>query len=160
MNKYIVNYVIDENIMAKTVVSCNCAGAEIDLLGDNKKAGILSIMLVESNINTSKGVKYESLTNTINICISVCNSVFQTNFGFEKIKSRSRKREVLYIRHCIAVYVKKHHALMPLSRIGILLGGRDHSTVINSIKTWEALSFKTKNIQKINALLIDRLGKK
>lgn len=47
------------------------------------------------------------------------------------IKSKSRKREFVVPRQ-LAMYFTQKYTKMPASRIGKLIGGRDHSTVIHS----------------------------
>ncbi len=47
------------------------------------------------------------------------------------VGSRSRKREHVTARQ-VAMYLAQKHTKMPASRIGQLVGGRDHSTVIHS----------------------------
>ncbi|MDD7317843.1 MAG: chromosomal replication initiator protein DnaA [Prevotella sp.] len=47
------------------------------------------------------------------------------------VDSRSRKREHVIARQ-VAMYLAQKHTKMPAARIGQLVGGRDHSTVIHS----------------------------
>lgn len=47
------------------------------------------------------------------------------------VLSRSRKREFVTARQVI-IYLAQKHTKMPANRIGKLIGGRDHSTVIHS----------------------------
>ena len=54
----------------------------------------------------------------------------------QQIFSKSRKREFVQVRQ-IAMYLAQKHTKMPASRIGQLIGGRDHSTVIHSCNTVE-----------------------
>lgn len=54
------------------------------------------------------------------------------------ITRHSRKRPVARARH-IAVYVLRHRFGLSFARIGILLGNRDHSTIISSFRSAEAL---------------------
>ena len=45
--------------------------------------------------------------------------------------SRSRKRDYVVARQ-VSMYLAQKYTKMPASRIGKLVGGRDHSTVIHS----------------------------
>ena len=53
-----------------------------------------------------------------------------THFGLSRaeIAGPSRARDVTYARH-LAAYLMRRHALLPLTQIGRVLGGRDHSTI-------------------------------
>ena len=50
--------------------------------------------------------------------------------------SRSRKRDIALARQ-VAMYFAQKYTKMPASRIGQLIGNRDHSTVIHSCSTIE-----------------------
>ena len=54
----------------------------------------------------------------------------------QNVFSKSRKRDYVQARQ-IAMYLAQKHTKMPASRIGQLIGGRDHSTVIHSCNTVE-----------------------
>ena len=54
----------------------------------------------------------------------------------QNVFSKSRKRDYVNARQ-IAMYLAQKHTKMPASRIGQLIGGRDHSTVIHSCNTIE-----------------------
>lgn len=47
------------------------------------------------------------------------------------VNGKSRKRDYVVARQ-VAMYLAQKHTKMPASRIGKLIGGRDHSTVIYS----------------------------
>lgn len=53
------------------------------------------------------------------------------NVTAQNISSRSRKREFVIARQ-VCMYFAQKYTKMPASRIGKLIGGRDHSTVIHS----------------------------
>ncbi|RRC99827.1 chromosomal replication initiator protein DnaA [Prevotella sp. OH937_COT-195] len=59
---------------------------------------------------------------------TVCNHF---NVSTTAVGSRSRKREHVIARQ-VAMYLAQKHTKMPASRIGLLVGSRDHSTVIHS----------------------------
>ena len=48
------------------------------------------------------------------------------------VKGKSRKREVVVPRQ-LSMYLTKKYTNIPISRIGKLIGSRDHSTVLHSI---------------------------
>jgi chromosomal replication initiator protein len=54
----------------------------------------------------------------------------------QQVISKSRKREFVQVRQ-VAMYLAQKHTKMPASRIGLLIGSRDHSTVIHSCSTIE-----------------------
>ena len=56
----------------------------------------------------------------------------------EEIISRSRKRECVESRHLMA-YIIKRKTRFSLKNIGERLGGRDHTTIIHSVRTFEDL---------------------
>lgn len=53
------------------------------------------------------------------------------NVTQQNVLSRSRKREYVIVRQ-VSMYLAQKHTKMPASRIGQLIGNRDHSTVIHS----------------------------
>jgi len=54
----------------------------------------------------------------------------------QHVFSRSRKRDYVLVRQ-VSMYLAQKYTKMPASRIGQLIGGRDHSTVIHSCSTIE-----------------------
>ena len=81
-----------------------------------------------------RAVKIDNHPLTIDeIMEKVCNHYGvsqQSAFG------KSRKRNYVQVRQ-ISMYLAQKHTKMPASRIGQLIGGRDHSTVIHSCNTIE-----------------------
>ena len=63
----------------------------------------------------------------------VCNHF---NVTQQNVFSRSRKREYVLVRQ-VSMYLAQKYTKMPASRIGQLIGNRDHSTVIHSCSTIE-----------------------
>ena len=59
---------------------------------------------------------------------TVCNHF---NVSTSSVAGRSRKREFVVARQ-VSMYLAQKYTKMPSSRIGKLIGGRDHSTVIHS----------------------------
>lgn len=56
-----------------------------------------------------------------------------TNMPMDLIKGPSRKAEIVIVRFIVA-YMLKKYTLMSLQTIGSYLSGRDHSTIINSLR--------------------------
>ena len=54
----------------------------------------------------------------------------------QNVFSKSRKRDYVIVRQ-VSMYLAQKYTKMPASRIGQLIGGRDHSTVIHSCSTIE-----------------------
>ena len=81
-----------------------------------------------------RAVKVDNHPLTIDeIMEKVCNHYGvsqQSAFG------KSRKRNYVQVRQ-VSMYLAQKHTKMPASRIGQLIGGRDHSTVIHSCNTIE-----------------------
>ena len=58
------------------------------------------------------------------------------NVSQQQVFSRSRKRDFVVVRQ-VSMYLAQKYTKMPASRIGQLIGNRDHSTVIHSCATVE-----------------------
>ena len=54
----------------------------------------------------------------------------------QHVYSKSRKRELVQVRQ-VSMYLAQKFTKMPASRIGQLIGGRDHSTVLHSCQAVE-----------------------
>jgi len=54
----------------------------------------------------------------------------------QHVFSKSRKRDYVLVRQ-VSMYLAQKYTKMPASRIGQLIGGRDHSTVLHSCTTIE-----------------------
>lgn len=66
---------------------------------------------------------------SLEFILATVSEVF--NVSVEDIKSKTRKRPVVFARQCYC-YLANMHTKVGLKRIGELIGGRDHSTVIHS----------------------------
>jgi chromosomal replication initiator protein len=53
------------------------------------------------------------------------------NVEVQHVSGKSRKRDLVQVRQ-VSMYLAQKYTKMPASRIGHLIGGRDHSTVIHS----------------------------
>ncbi len=79
-----------------------------------------------------RAVKVDNRPLTVDdILEKVCAHYNVTQAG---VMSRSRKREFVAARQ-LAMYFAQKYTKMPASRIGLLVGNRDHSTVIHSCNT-------------------------
>ena len=76
-----------------------------------------------------RAVKIDDKPLTVDdIMETVCHHF---NVPLSAVSSRSRKRELVVARQ-VSMYLAQKYTKMPASRIGKLVGGRDHSTVIHS----------------------------
>ena len=81
-----------------------------------------------------RAVKVDNHPLTVDdILEKVCNHF---NVTQQNVFSRSRKREYVLVRQ-VSMYLAQKYTKMPASRIGQLIGNRDHSTVIHSCSTME-----------------------
>ena len=81
-----------------------------------------------------RAVKIDNKPLTIDdILEKVCNHY---NVEQQQVFSKSRRRDFVMLRQ-ISMYLAQKYTKMPASRIGQLIGGRDHSTVIHSCSTIE-----------------------
>ena len=81
-----------------------------------------------------RAVKMDNRPLTVDdILEKVCNHCGVT---VQQVMSRSRKRDIALARQ-VAMYFAQKYTKMPASRIGQLIGNRDHSTVIHSCSTIE-----------------------
>ena len=81
-----------------------------------------------------RAVKVDNHPLTVDdILEKVCNHF---NVTQQNVFSRSRKREYVLVRQ-VSMYLAQKYTNMPASRIGQLIGNRDHSTVIHSCSTIE-----------------------
>jgi chromosomal replication initiator protein len=76
-----------------------------------------------------RAVKVDDRPLTVDEIVETVCDYF--NVSTTAVSSRSRKREHVMARQ-VAMYLTQKYTKMPASRIGQLVGGRDHSTVIHS----------------------------
>ena len=82
----------------------------------------------------SRSVKLTNRTVTIDdIMNEVCTYYHVSS---SDVHSRSRKRQFVEARQ-VCMYLTQKHTKMPAARIGKLVGGRDHSTVLHSVSLIE-----------------------
>ncbi len=98
-----------------------------------------------------RAVKVDDKPLTIDDIMETVGNHF--NVSTSAITSRSRKHELVVARQ-VSMYFAQKYTKMPASRIGKLVGGRDHSTVIHScsqveqrIKTDQSFSDEIQSIE-------------
>ena len=87
----------------------------------------IDMRLAERVIKRAVKIDDEPLTID-DILETVCNHF---NVSTAAVTGRSRKRDYVVARQ-VSMYLAQKYTKMPASRIGKLVGGRDHSTVIHS----------------------------
>ena len=87
----------------------------------------IDMRLAERVIKRSVKIDDEPLTID-EIIDKVCSHF---NVTITAVNSRSRKQDIVLARQ-VSMYLAQKHTKMPASRIGKLVGGRDHSTVLHS----------------------------
>lgn len=94
----------------------------------------IDMRLAERVIKRSVKIDNHPLT-VDDIIEAVCRHY---NVSTAAMSGRSRRRELVVARQ-VSMYLAQKHTKMPAARIGKLVAGRDHSTVIHSCKTVERL---------------------
>lgn len=101
---------------------------------------------VELAKNTLKNiVMNEDKEVTIDTIQEIIADFFQVSIA--DLKSKSRKKEVVYPRQ-LAMFLAKEYTDLPLKSIGYHFGGRDHSTVIHSIQSINLLMDETPDVEE------------
>ena len=94
----------------------------------------INTQLAERIIKRSVKIENENKPITVeDILEKVCNHYGVTN---QNVFSKSRKREYVIVRQ-VSMYLAQKYTKLPATRIGQLVGNRDHSTVIHSCATIE-----------------------
>ena len=97
-----------------------------------KIEGDINLKLAERCIK--RAVKIDNKPLTVDdIVSSVCNHF---DVSASSVNSKSRKRDLVVARQ-VSMYLSQKYTRMPASRIGKLIGNRDHSTVIHSCSAVE-----------------------
>lgn len=92
----------------------------------------IDMRLAERVIKRAVNVENKPLT-VDDILEKVCDHYHVSQ---QQVNSRSRKRDYVLVRQ-VSMYLAQKYTKMPASRIGQLIGGRDHSTVIHSCSAVE-----------------------
>lgn len=129
---------IPEDVVQYIAENANCSVRDLE--------GVINSLLAysvvyNSNINMrlaeqvlKRAVKVDNKPLTVDdILERVCAHY---NVTQQNVFSKSRKREYVMVRQ-VSMYLAQKHTKMPASRIGLLIGNRDHSTVIHSCNTIE-----------------------
>ena len=94
----------------------------------------ISIDLAERVLSTSVHIEKKQITIDL-IQDTVCKYF---NIDCKQIHSKSRKREIVHARQ-ISMYLAKKYTDLSLSRIGDMIGKRDHATVLHACKNISGL---------------------
>lgn len=96
-------------------------------------------------IETSKTTTIPNNEKLINPVVIINNVAKLYNISNSDITGSSRKKEIVNARHII-MYILKQEFNMPYKEIGMLLGNRDHTTVMNGVEKTKELLYKDKNL--------------
>lgn len=96
-------------------------------------------------IETSKTTTIPNNEKLINPVVIINNVAKLYNISNSDITGCSRKKEIVNARHII-MYILKQEFNMPYKEIGVLLGNRDHTTVMNGVEKTKELLYKDKNL--------------
>lgn len=76
---------------------------------------------------------------------TICDTL---KISVEDVESQWRKREVTLCRH-VCIHFVKYKTKLSLKAIGQLLGGRDHSTVIYGLETYDDILETDKSFREL-----------
>lgn len=91
-------------------------------------------------------VKFEKKSITIEEILEKSCEAF--NVTVEDVSTRSRKRPIVMARQ-MAMYLAQKHTDLATTRIGVMVGNRDHATVLHSIKQMRELIETDKTISQL-----------
>ena len=74
----------------------------------------------------------------------------------QDITGTSRKKEIVNARHLI-MYILKQIFNMSYKEIGLLLGSRDHTTVMNGVEKTKELITKDKNLLDVINNIVNKI---
>lgn len=86
---------------------------------------------------------------------TVCEAI---GFDIERIRLKTRKREVVEVRQMAMLFVYKY-SHMPLAEVGWVFK-KDHATVLHAIRTMKNLVETDKNIAAIHKVIDEKLNNK
>jgi chromosomal replication initiation ATPase DnaA len=72
------------------------------------------------------------------------------------IKSKSRRREHVVPRHTVCS-IMKSYSQYTLQQIGVMIGNRDHSTVMNSLHAHDNLLFTEPSYKRLYDLIVSEI---
>ena len=105
-----------------------------------------------------KNLVFEEENTGRKVDIDHLADVVASEFGISKklLKSRSRKKEILIPRQMV-MYLAKEYLGLTLQKIGDYFGGKDHTTVLNSIRKIQKLLSTDRTLQKHLYSIKDRI---
>ena len=119
---------------------------------ENREIDItLARQVISKTIRTPK----RELLSVEKVLAVVCNFF---HISQELIQTSSQKREIVQVRQ-ISMYLSKKHTQASLSHIGKIIGGKDHATVVYSIKMVENQIETDKKFHSMMETLEDLLKK-
>ncbi|WP_040005158.1 chromosomal replication initiator protein DnaA [Fibrisoma limi] len=134
---------IEDNVIEYLAHSINTNVRELE--------GVIVSLMAQASLNRREidlELAKHTLRNIVEdsereVTIDSVQEVVADFFGvtIAELKSKSRKRELVYPRQ-VAMYLAKEKTGLPLKSIGYHFGGRDHSTVIHAIQTISELVSK------------------
>ena len=81
------------------------------------------------------------------------------NVTKEQIQSKTRKKEIVTARHIFIGLQKELGEYLPLKKVGKLIGGRDHSTVLHALNTFNnMIEIKDKKFKQDLDLVRKEIG--
>ena len=104
----------------------------------------IDLKLAEKIVRRLINISDEPITLDIIVDI-VCEHM---NVTQQDINSKSRKKDIVLARQ-IVMYLAQNKTSIPATRIGRLIGGRDHSTVIHSCRKIEKALEKDKDLKTL-----------
>ena len=117
----------------------------------------LNMVKVNEQVNIVEREKnMMTYENVLRETIIVINKKNNTNYTKEDVIGKSRKTEIVEIRHC-ACYILSINEIGSLKAIGRYFGGRDHSTVINARRVWSGYIEMYKNYRMYTNMILRAL---
>ena len=160
------NKLVDDGLRIKTELIeyiANCVDTNIREL-----EGIIISLMAHASLNKQEinlELTKKVLESTVKITCPKIKTIKEMqeiisahyNISVEQIIGASRKREIIIARQ-IAMYLSRSHTSHSLKSIGDHFGGKDHSTVVHSLKTVEDLLATDKVFQATFSDIKKKLG--
>ncbi len=147
----------------KEYIASNCIGDIRKLEGAITRVVAYATMMNGTEITLDLTI--EALKDYFGHCISVKNNMEQViqivanhyNISVEDIKGRRRVAKIALPRQ-IAMYICRTVYKEPFAKIGVVFGGKDHTTVIHSVDKIENEIINDKNFEKEIQNLVRKLN--
>lgn len=117
---------------------------------------IKDILEIESQTNNIKTNTSNNSDKYVNPGVIITNVAKLYNVSVQDITGTSRKKEIVNARHLI-MYILKQIFNMSYKEIGLLLGGRDHTTVMNGVEKTKELITKDKNLLDVINNIVNKI---